>query len=199
MSQTALGLDAVVDVECQEGEDQQRHYQDAPHALPRHVCLLFRYHALLLLRVVDGGELGGIVALAGDQHAVEHVAELQSHSQRTVNPSGTHVGFVFRQQVGADVVQCRFQPALLHQLVQVCEVVGSLAHAAGLHQVGGKPYQSLVALAEVAIGQFRVNPGGLALLPHALQDQHAVQGHAAPVLLHQLPAVFRDVLQPHRH
>ena len=129
------GLALVEGIEEQEDDCEEQGHQSAHHLHLRHLRLLACYLCLLLIGMVDGGQLGrGAALLAGDGR-VEERENADTHLACRVFTMSLVVGTVFGQHIQLDDIQRGLQALLLDGLVEIAVVVGSLTVAPGRDEV----------------------------------------------------------------
>ena len=186
--QAVGGGTAVEGVDDKENDDQHQSHTGTEQSLTSQVSLLLGYLCLLLVGVVDGGQLGGgAVLLAGDGR-VEQGEDVGTHDAGRVVAACLGIGTVLGQHVELDVVERGFHAAVAQHLVQVAVVVGGLAETMGGHQIVVGIDAAEGRLRVVGLQELLVGLGGLVGLVQALQGDGTHNLDAALVLVEILYA-----------
>ena len=150
---------AYEDVDGEEHDDEQRHDEGGDHVLPADVGLLLCYLRLLLLGLVDGGQLGGYVAFLPGDGRVEGVEEPDGRGDGRVGAVGSDVGAELGQQVELNVVERKRDVVLMQLRLGDSEVVGGLVPALCRYEVAGGLDDAVPRLGILRVAGFLVGLG----------------------------------------
>ena len=87
----------MVDEDREEHNDDQQRYSDGDKLQAGEVSLLLGYLCLLLLGVVEGGQLGGLAVLLLRDGRVEYGQQLRSCHHGRISAPCLRIGLIFGQ------------------------------------------------------------------------------------------------------
>ena len=181
-TQTGLALDERVDDE--ENGNQTQGSQRAYPALAGEIGLLLHYLGFLLLGVIDNSQLGSLVSLRQEDGTVQGIAYLHTHRNHGVRALGTDIGAELGQVVFLDVLQREAHTIVMHLVVQVFQVPGSLRPAPGSHEVLAALDVPVACMGILGLQGGLVSTGSLLRIAHRLKHGSPVEIQAGTLLVH---------------
>ena len=205
-SQTEGGLTLEQGIDDEEGNDQSQGDSHADKPLVRHFSLLFGYLGLLLLGVVDSGQLCGIVFLLVGDGLVQGFADLYGHTDGSITMSGIDVGLELGNVILLHVFYRHVHVVQAYLSVQHTVVARGLIPALGSHQILAGLYLAVASLRVVGLHGQPIDLGGLGGTLHALQSGSPIKQQTGALLVKEQGVIavtrlvflqqFRKLLRP---
>ena len=166
-------LATVEDVDDKEYQDECHHRRGADKQHLRHIGSLAGYLGLLLVGVIDGGQLGHRTVLLVSDSLIENREYMLGNGFGRVATSSFGIGTILGYHVKLNVVERRLLAPVSQHAVQMDVVVGSFAITTGRHQIVIGIDASCVRLRVGRLLETPVSLAGLLPLVQSLQGNGA--------------------------